>query len=284
MKTLRILHSTEYLYHSPVTFGPHLAMIRPREGHDLHIASARLSVEPAASVRWVRDVYDNSIAVLTFAAPASRLSLLSEVVVEIYDEDQLECLLDPSSKVFPFQYSAQEQVEVMPYKLVGFPLEAPEVLAWLANRIYRPGDVRDTVEVLNELNTAIFESFAYTQRDEPGVQSPGRTLALGSGSCRDFAVFLIEAARNLGFAARFVTGYILIGEGQHGATHAWAEVYVPGMGWRGFDPTNNKPAGLEHVSVAVARDPRKASPLSGTWHGDASAFDRMRVKVEVVAV
>ncbi len=284
MKTLRILHTTRYLYHSPVTFGTHTAMIRPREGHDLHIAEARLSVEPRASVRWVRDVEDNSLAVLEFSEPSSVLSVSSDVLVEIYGESPLGCLIDPAARLYPFQYSAQEQVEVMPYRLVGFPQDAPQVLDWLASHIYKPGDLKNTTDLLAELNTAIFKAFTYRQRDEQGVQTPGQTLALAAGSCRDYAVFFIEAARNLGFAARFVSGYILIGEGQHGATHAWAEVYVPGSGWRGFDPTNNKPAGLEHVSVAVARDPRKASPLSGTWHGDASAFDRMEVKVEVVAV
>jgi transglutaminase-like putative cysteine protease len=106
---------------------------------------------------------------------------------------------------------------------------------------------------------------------------------LGTGSCRDYAVFMMEAARHLGFGARFVTGYIQMGEGQHGATHAWTEIYVPGRGWLGFDPTNNKSVGSEHVTVAVAREHEKASPLSGSWEGEPGAFDRMEVSVQVVA-
>ena len=93
---------------------------------------------------------------------------------------------------------------------------------------------------------------------------------------------MMEAARHWGFASRFVTGYIQIGEGQHGATHAWAEIYIPGAGWHGFDPTNNKIVGSEHISVAVAREQEKASPLSGVWEGDANAFDRMEVSAQVV--
>jgi len=111
---------------------------------------------------------------------------------------------------------------------------------------------------------------------------PHETLTLGSGSCRDFAVLMMEGARHWGFGARFVTGYIQMGEGQHGATHAWTEIYIPGAGWHGFDPTNNKIIGGEHVSVAVAREQEKASPLSGAWHGPADAFDRMEASVQVV--
>jgi transglutaminase-like putative cysteine protease len=95
---------------------------------------------------------------------------------------------------------------------------------------------------------------------------------------------MMEAARHWGFGARFVTGYIQMGEGQHGATHAWTEIYVPGRGWLGFDPTNNQPVGSEHVTVAVAREHEKASPLSGSWEGDPDAFDRLEVSVQVVAM
>ena len=137
---------------------------------------------------------------------------------------------------------------------------------------------------MNKLNTRIYEAFRYIAREDPGVQLPCQTLALGSGSCRDYAVFMMEAARHWGFGSRFVTGYIQMGEGQHGATHAWTEIYIPGAGWRGFDPTNNKLAGSEHVSVAVAREQDKASPLSGFWEGPSDAWDRMEVSVQVVAV
>ena len=111
---------------------------------------------------------------------------------------------------------------------------------------------------------------------------PHETLMLGSGSCRDFAVLMMEGARHWGFGARFVTGYIQMGEGQHGAPHAWTEIYIPGAGWHGFDPTNNKIVGGEHVSVAVAREQEKASPLSGSWHGPADAFCKMEASVQVV--
>lgn len=283
MKRIRISHRTEYLYRTPVEFGPHRALLRPREGHDLHIISSRLKIEPEATVRWYRDIYGNSIAILEFARPAKALSLFSEVDVDLYDDIPLDWVIDPAAHSYPFQYDADQQVDVVPYRLPSYPHDGPAVSEWLRD-LYRPGQSVDTSELLNRLNTRIYEGFRYERREEPGVQLPCETLAKGSGSCRDYAVFMMEAARHWGFAARFVTGYIQMGEGQHGATHAWTEIYLPGAGWRGFDPTNNKLAGSEHVSVGVAREHDKASPLSGSWSGAPDAFERMEVSVQVVAV
>ena len=282
MKRIRITHVTEYYYHTPVTFGPHRALVRPREGHDLHIASSRLTIEPAAAVRWVRDVYGNSIAIINFTEPARRLRVFSEVDVDLYDDISIDCVVDPLAQSYPFHYPASEQVEIIPYRLPSYPHDGPALQTWLSD-LYGPGHLINTSELLNKLNSHIHESFQYRRREEPGVQLPCETLALGTGSCRDFAVFMMEAARHWGFASRFVTGYIQMGEGQHGATHAWTEVYIPGAGWRGFDPTNNKLAGTEHVSVAVAREHELASPLSGSWSGPPDAWDRMEVLVQVVA-
>jgi transglutaminase-like putative cysteine protease len=281
MKRIRITHKTEYHYRTPVTFGTHQALLRPREGHDVHIESSLLKVEPAAEVRWLRDIYGNSIAVITFAEPGRKLSLISEVNVDHYDDNPLDFLIAPSASSYPFQYAPNEQLELIPYRVPSYPYDGPGVQSWLSD-LYSPGQVTDTFELLNRLNTKIYESLKYARREEAGVQLPCKTIALGTGSCRDYAVLMMEAARHWGFAARFVTGYIMMGEGQHGATHAWTEIYIPGAGWRGFDPTNNKFAGSEHVSVAVAREHEKASPLSGTWEGPSDAFDRMEVSVQVV--
>ena len=281
MKRIRITHKTDYHYHTPVRFGPHQAMLRPREGHDVHVESSLIEVEPKADVRWLRDIYGNSITVLSFAEPARKLSLFSEVNVDHYDDNPLDFVIAPSASSYPFQYAPNEQVELIPYRLPSYPYDGPGVQSWLSD-LYSPGQVISTFELLSKLNTRIYESFKYARREEAGVQLPCQTITLGTGSCRDYAVLMMEAARHWGFGARFVTGYIMMGAGQHGATHAWTEIYIPGAGWRGFDPTNNKFAGSEHVSVAVAREHEKASPLSGTWEGPADAFDRMEVSVQVV--
>jgi len=283
MKRVRIIHQTAYHYNQPVSFGPHRTMMRPREGHDVHIVSGRLTVEPTATVRWLRDIYSNSIAILTFPEPAQTLKVLSELDVELRDDNPIECLIDPDARMYPFQYAPEEQVELIHYRLPSYPYEGPKLQRWLSD-LYRPGDVIGTLELLERLNTHIFRSLTYAHRDDHGVQLPCDSLARGSGSCRDFAVLMMEAARYWGFGSRFVTGYIQMAEGQHGATHAWTEIYIPGAGWHGFDPTNNKLAGNEHISVGVAREQEKASPLSGTWVGPANAFDRMEVSVQVAPI
>lgn len=283
MKRIRIVHRTEYHYRSAVMLGPHQAMMRPREGHDLHIENAKVEIEPLATVRWVRDIYGNSIAVVTFSEPTQKLSIASDVTVAVRDDRLMECLIEPSATHYPFQYAAEDQIEIVPYRLPSYPHDGPAVQRWLLD-LYRPGQLIETWELLSRLNSRIYEAFQYRYRPEYGVQAPCQTLALGSGSCRDYAVFMMEAARHWGFAARFVTGYIQMAEGQHGATHAWTEIYIPGAGWRGYDPTNNKLVGAEHVSVAVSRQQEKASPLSGAWEGPADAFERLDVSVQVFAV
>jgi transglutaminase-like putative cysteine protease len=280
-KRIKIIHKTKYQYNVPVKFGPHRLMMRPREGHDVHIVNGRLDVEPAATIRWLRDIYSNSIALLTFAEASQNLSILGEVEVDLDDDNPIECLIDPDARLFPFQYAPEEQIELIHYRLPSYPYEGPRLRQWLSD-MYRPGQTVGTFELLEKLNAQIYRTFAYKHRDDPGVQLPCDTLAKGSGSCRDFAVFMMEAARHWGFGARFVSGYIQMAEGQHGATHAWTEIYIPGAGWRGFDPTNNKLAGNEHVSVAVALEQEKACPVAGVWEGPANAFSNMEVSVQVV--
>jgi transglutaminase-like putative cysteine protease len=283
LKRIRIIHETAYHYSEAVTFGPHRALMRPREGHDVRIVRARVEIEPEADIRWLRDIEGNSVAILCFTGAAQRLRIYSELDVDVSEENLVECLIDPSARQYPFTYSPDEQVELVPYRLPSYPFDGPSVHHWLSG-LYAPGQVIETYELLNRLNTHVFESLHYAARDTSGVQLPHETLALGSGSCRDYAVLMMEAARYWGFGARFVTGYIQMSEGQHGATHAWTEIYLPGAGWRGFDPTNNKRVGVEHISVAVAREQQKASPLSGNWEGSADAFERMDVSVQVSAL
>jgi transglutaminase-like putative cysteine protease len=282
-KRVRITHETQYFYNQPVRFGPHRAMMRPREGHDLQIVGARVEVEPQAVIRWLRDIEGNSVAVVTFDAPADKLRVFAEVDVDLSQEVPMEWLIDPGAASFPFQYPPDEQIELVPYRLPSYPYDGPAIRDWLRN-LHRPGQVIDTSELLNRLNSYIHDSLRYQERYDPGVQLPHETLKLGSGSCRDYAVLMMEAARFWGFGARFVTGYVQMEQGQHGSTHAWTEIYLPGAGWRGFDPTNNKLAGAEHISVAVARAQENAAPLAGTWEGQSGSFNRMTASVQVVAL
>src|SRR5262249_26039651 len=211
MRRIRITHDTAYHYTQPVRFGPHRAMIRPREGHDVHLAAVRVVIEPNANVRWLRDVEGNSVAILTFAEPAQRLRIHAAADVDLREDNPIECLIDPNARSFPFQYDPDEHVELVPYRLPSYPYDGPALHHWLRD-LYRPGQVIDTFELLQRLNTHIYKSLRYAARDSHGVQLPHETLARGSGSCRDYAVLMMEAARYWGFGARFVTGYIQMAE------------------------------------------------------------------------
>src|SRR5271169_3182971 len=150
MKPIRIVHKTEYFYNEPVRFSPHRALLRPREGHDVHIVSSRLEVEPTTTVRWLRDVYSNSIAVLTFAKPSQKLSILSEVDVDLYYDNPIECLIEPTARSFPFQYAPEEQLELVLYRLPSYPYDGPKLREWLYD-LYRPGQVISTFDLLGKL-------------------------------------------------------------------------------------------------------------------------------------
>lgn len=258
MKRIKITHKTEYFYSIPVRFGAHRALVRPREGHDVHIESSLFAVEPKTNARWIHDIYGNSIALLTFAEPSQKLSFFSEIVVAHYLENPLDFLIDPNALSYPFQYSADEQIELIPYRLASYPRDSAALRHWLSN-LYTAGQVINTFELLNGLNTRIYESFRYARREESGVQTPAETIALGSGSCRDYAVLLMEAARHWGFGARFVTGYIQMDHDQHGATHAWLKFIFQGRAGAGLIlQTITSPAGTTSrlPSHAMQRRPR----------------------------
>jgi transglutaminase-like putative cysteine protease len=282
-KRLRIIHTTEYHYSEPVRFGVHRVLMRPREGHDLRILQATAQASPLSTIEWVRDIHGNSIAMVTFLEPSDCLRIHSDLTVNLAEDRMRECAIATLAMEYPFQYEADEQIDVFPFRIPSYPHDGSQLREWLRG-VYEPGSRVNTLELLKRLNTAIHQTLAYKWREEYGVQLPCASLQLGTGSCRDYAVLMMEAARHLGFAARFVTGYIQMEAGQHGATHAWTEIYLPGAGWRGFDPTNHKMAGPEHVAVAVTREQEKAAPISGSWEGPSGAFQRMEVIVRVEAL
>lgn len=291
MRRLIVEHRTRYTYSEPVTFGQHRLMLRPRDSHGLRLHEARLTLSPTADVRYIYDVFGNSIALLDFHGPAAALSIESILELDSYETPDLQILLDPAAATYPFVYSSEDRFEAS-QMLTPHYRDDGQVRLWL-QRFITPGQSVPTLELLKAINGAIKEDFTYQARFEEGTQSPARTLEVGSGTCRDFALLFIEAVRELGFAARFVTGYLytphldLNSESTEevtgaGATHAWAEVYLPGAGWIDFDPTNGL-IGTDHlVRVAVVRDPRQASPIVGSFFSETpGAFLGMEVEVFV---
>ena len=282
MKRIRIQHETTYHYSQPVQLGPHKLMIRPRSGHDIRIEHSSLVISPNATVKWHRDIYGNSVASVTFSEMASRLSIVSDVLLQHYEVEPLDFLVDEKAVMFPFHFDPMERVDLIPYQTLCFPSDSLVLREWV-QQFWRPGQVIETYVLLDNINKAIVRNFTYHMREEPGVQRPADTLARGAGSCRDFATLFIDACRYLGLAARFVSGYLNCPSSVqgHGSTHAWAEVYLPGAGWKGFDNTSGIVVGNDHIAAAVSRHPADAPPISGSFIGLLGSLQAMDVKVVV---
>src|SRR6266567_867826 len=242
MKLLTVRHATTYRYDAPVTFGQHRLMLRPRDSHDLRLVGAELSISPHGTLHWMHDVFGNSVN----------------------DRNDLGRLLDSH-----------------------YPDPRGIVEAWARHFILETP--ANTFNLLATMNAGIRGGFEYHAREEEGTQSPVVTIETKSGTCRDYALLFIEAARSLGFGARFVSGYLYDpaldgGDALQGAgaTHAWADIYLPGAGWVEFDPTNGLIAGENLIRVAVTREPAQAVPISGSFFGEGK-FVGMEVDVTVRA-
>jgi transglutaminase-like putative cysteine protease len=271
MRRLRIVHRTRYEFPESVRLGPHRLLLRPREGHELHIESSLLETSPIANVHWLRDIYDNSVAIANFALPASELIIDSEVVVQHFDEAPLDFVVADEAVNYPFRYDPDTAAVLRPYLVdAQAPVEQEALRSWLSQR-WQFGEQVQTYVLLKRMCVDIKETLQYQAREYPGVQTAAETLARGAGSCRDFASLFMFAARCLGLAARFVSGYLDAPHTGSGATHAWAEVYLPGAGWKGFDPTLGEMVGSKHIAVAVARRPDVVSPVAGTFFGQPGA-------------
>lgn len=271
MQRYKILHRTYYNFSGQVRLQPHALRLRPKEGHDLHIESSSLDIQPPAKLRWHRDVEDNSVAIATFETPTDRLAIESEVVIQQFNQGPLDFLVADYAANYPFRYNAEDSILLAPYLDPVAPV-TDTMNDWIRT-LWQPDQAIETYVLMQRLTALIPQKLAYRVREEEGVQSAQETLALGTGSCRDFANLFMAIARHLGLAARFVSGYL---EAQpsatdYGATHAWAEVFIPGAGWKAFDPTTGELVGSDHIAVAVARLPESVPPVAGAFVGPPGA-------------
>jgi transglutaminase-like putative cysteine protease len=285
MPELRITHGTRYRYGRPVALGPHRLMVRPQDSHDLRLHAATLTIDPPpATTRWAHDVFGNSLCHLAWPGTlrTAHLTITSRLVLTHYPAGPAlpRATLDPAAEYFPFSYAAEEAPDLarLAERQVADP--ARTVDAWA--RRFATGRLR-TLTLLDSITQAVRDGFAYSARIEEGTQPPAQTLATGTGTCRDFALLMMEAARSLGLAARFVTGYLYDtaarGTVGGGATHAWCSIYLPGAGWVEYDPTNGLLAGNNLVRVASTRTPGQAIPMAGSFTG--SPGDALPMEVDV---
>ncbi len=288
MTILTVKHLTTYAYASPVRLGEHRMMLRPRDSNDQRLLNARLDIEPRPQrLRWIHDVFDNCVAIADFIGDTRRLTVENAITLEHIASDEMEFQLEERARTYPFSYDADEMPDLARAIERHYPDPAGDLERWV-RRFVNVGRPTDTAVLLMTLTNAIKESLAYERRTAKGTQSPVQTLATRRGSCRDFATLMMEAARALGFAARFVSGYLYVpardtGEGHRGggSTHAWCQVYLPGSGWVEFDPTNGIVGNRDLIRVAVARDARQAIPLHGAYWGNAEDEEGMVVSVTV---
>jgi transglutaminase-like putative cysteine protease len=284
MRRINISHVTDYLFPSVVTLLPHRLMLRPRENHNVRIESSVLEISPAHTLQWKRDVLDNSVALAHFSEQAAQLRVASSVVIQHYEENPFDFLVDEYAVMHPFDYAPEDQAELAPFQQSVYPADRDQIRDWLDGLGLRQS--MQTFALLDQMNRAIAGNFTYRMREEPGVQAPSLTLSSNSGSCRDFAALFIEGCRLLGLASRFVSGYLYAPATEIGnaSTHAWAEAYIPGAGWKGFDPTGGEVAGNRHIAVAVARHPETVPPVAGSFVGPVGQQPVMQVAVQVNAL
>jgi transglutaminase-like putative cysteine protease len=283
-----ITHSTTYKYAKPVTFGTHRAMFLPRRGSAARLLNWSVRTSPSAKVQWITDARSNNVTVMEFNEPASELTFNFKVLGLYYGVKGVETFpLEKRAEEIPVQFTPDEWTDLAAYLRPHSEDPDASVAAWAKDFV--AGDQDRTTDVLGRMMDKFRDSFTYRARETQGTQSPGETLHTKSGTCRDYAWLMIEALRRLGFASRFISGYLYdsaldrgaIGGTGFGSTHAWLQVFLPGAGWVDYDPTNHINAGYDLIPVAVARHPGQAIPLEGSWFGEAQDFLGMTVNVAV---
>ncbi|MGK8208121.1 DUF2126 domain-containing protein [Burkholderia cenocepacia] len=278
-------HTTRYRYDRLVGLGPQIVRLRPAPHCRTPIVAYSMTVEPAQHfVNWQQDPFSNYLARLVFPERTRHFEITVDLVAEMSVYNPFDFFLESSAERYPFQYDDALKTELAPY-LACDPAtsESPAFRAYLDGVDRTPAG---TVDFLVALNQQLQRDIRYLVRMEPGVQTPAQTLELASGSCRDSGWLLVQLCRHLGIAARFVSGYLIqltpdvkSLDGPSGTSvdftdlHAWCEVYLPGAGWIGFDPTSGLLAGEGHIPLACTPQPTSAAPVEGLIDECEVAFE-----------
>ena len=262
-------------------------MFRPRDSFDQRLLDSHLKVSPAPSrIRWIHDVFGNCVTLFDFDTSSAHIDVESIIRLEHTPENAPDFQIEEHAKLHPFRYAAEQLPDLSPCMRRQCPDPDDNLRKWLRGFL-ELGRKQPTGRLLMTLSEAIADGFSYVRRSAPGTQTPIETLKSRKGSCRDFALLMMEAARSMRFAARFVTGYIYVPDRDGpgwlggGASHAWCQIYLPGSGWVEFDPTNGIVGNRDLIRIAVARNPDQAIPLSGVYYGERSDEIGMEVEVNV---
>jgi transglutaminase-like putative cysteine protease len=270
MARLSIRHETLYTYERPISFAQHRMLVRPRDSHAIRVTNALLTVSPPGDVRWVFDALGNSVCCFTPQGESTALSIVSELTIERFPADLSDLNIQDPQTATPIVYAPPDRAVLAPFIDPVTDDAEGDLLKWLRSHVGSPQE--PALDFLLRLNRAIHEEFEYEARDLGAAQDPGHTVRLGRGTCRDFAWLMTESLRRLGYAARFVTGYLYSPSHSEirgaGATHAWCEAFLPDLGWTEFDPTNALAESPDLIPVAVTRTPMEAAPITGAIYGD----------------
>jgi transglutaminase-like putative cysteine protease len=270
-------HSSIYRYSQPVTLEPHLIRLRPRDCAVQRVLSHQLSITPApAGQSAFLDQDGNDVVQVWFTGPVRELAVESSFVVETLRANPYDFLLPSAQELaLPLRLSSTLRRALAPY----LECSGGEAGGFAAEIARAAGG--QLMPFLDRLGASLLDGFQYVLRDDGPPRPAGETLAAREGSCRDLAVLFAEACRALGIPARFVSGYeIAAALGEHAYMHAWAEVYVPNGGWRGYDPSRGLAVSTEHVAVAAAADPALAAPITGTYRGSAKSSMTFQIQVQ----
>jgi transglutaminase-like putative cysteine protease len=287
MPVLTVEHITTYSYRRVVGFGEHRMMFRPRDSDDQRLLSWNLTITPQpVELRSIPDAFGNIVTLARFSGRARQLRFENRLTIDHTATTPRREMLASYAKVWPFTYDQDDAADLCRVRERHYDDPGHVVDAW-ARSFLQQHQNGCTLDLLVAITEEIRRSFTYSARYEEGVQEPARTLALRNGTCRDYAVLMMEAVRALGLAARFVSGYVYspgadgVAHLGGGSTHAWVEVYLPGCGWTEFDPTNGIVGSRDLIRVASVRDWRQAVPLAGTWTGFPADSLGMSVSVKV---
>ena len=282
-------HVTTYSYAAPVTFGAHRAMFLPRSGPYGRILSYSATTNLSSRVRWIIDALSNIVTLIDIDEPGAELTFTFRMRGIHYGVAEAEAFpVEARAEAVPVQYTPDEWQDLAGYLRPHTEDADGTVASWAKS--FMTQEQHHTVDVIRRMLDTIGATFSYQAREAEGTQAPAETLRSRSGTCRDYAWLMIEALRRIGFACRFITGYIYdaaLDTGGasdvtgSGATHAWVQVYLPGAGWLHYDPTNRISGGTDLIPVAIARHPAQAVPLQGSWFGKADDFRGMSVKVAI---
>jgi transglutaminase-like putative cysteine protease len=275
---VRIRYRTDYAYETEVSFSPHTFRIFPKTDQLCLIRKIHFETNAKADIQYRRDIFDNAIAYCFYPEKGSHMKASLDIELELRERNPFNFLVDSYALEIPFDYKPEEKAALALYlkthtRKVELPFwSAPTTRKW-------------TVSTLVELNEAIFKNIKYERRDEGAPHPPAELLRLGVGACRDFAVLLAETLRRLGVASRLASGYLIeFGRRERraeGSLHAWAEAYLPGAGWIGFDPTHGILCDHNHIPTGLGVTPADIAPIRGSYFGQQVVPSKMTATVQL---